>query len=135
MLRRYVIFSEKQAFSPQKGGILKKSPAYPLVSVKCCTFAAVLTPSPDGGIGRRAGLKHQWGNPCRFDPGSGYMETLVEMLCKGFFFYTTQIWSPFGHFFQVFVVSICILQCWLPRKMDSQIVTRNALSFHNECKT
>ena len=28
--------------------------------------------SPDGGIGRRAGLKHQWRNPCRFDPGSGY---------------------------------------------------------------
>ena len=27
---------------------------------------------PDGGIGRRAGLKHQWGNPSRFDPGSGY---------------------------------------------------------------
>ena len=27
---------------------------------------------PDGGIGRRAGLKHQWGDPCRFDPGSGY---------------------------------------------------------------
>ena len=34
------------------------------------TFASAL--SPDGGIGRRAGLKHQWGNPCRFDPGSGY---------------------------------------------------------------
>ena len=29
---------------------------------------------PDGGIGRRAGLKHQWGNPCRFDPGSGYFK-------------------------------------------------------------
>ena len=29
---------------------------------------------PDGGIGRRAGLKHQWGNPSRFDPGSGYKE-------------------------------------------------------------
>ena len=28
--------------------------------------------SPDGGIGRRAGLKHQWSNPSRFDPGSGY---------------------------------------------------------------
>ncbi len=28
---------------------------------------------PDGGIGRRAGLKHQWSNPCRFDPGSGYV--------------------------------------------------------------
>ena len=30
--------------------------------------------SPDGGIGRRAGLKHQWSNPCRFDPGSGYKQ-------------------------------------------------------------
>ena len=28
--------------------------------------------SPDGGIGRRVGLKHRWSNPCRFDPGSGY---------------------------------------------------------------
>ena len=35
-----------------------------------CTFASVK--SPDGGIGRRAGLKHQWGNPSRFEPGSGY---------------------------------------------------------------
>ena len=24
------------------------------------TFAAVFSTSPDGGIGRRAGLKHQW---------------------------------------------------------------------------
>ena len=30
---------------------------------------------PDGGIGRRAGLKHLWSNPCRFDPGSGHFET------------------------------------------------------------
>ena len=36
-----------------------------------CNIFATLT-SPDGGIGRRAGLKHQWSNPCRFDPGSGY---------------------------------------------------------------
>ena len=36
-------------------------------------FAYLCPPkSPDGGIGRRAGLKHQWGNPSRFDPGSGY---------------------------------------------------------------
>ena len=35
------------------------------------TFASAL--SPDGGIGRRAGLKHQWSNPSRFDPGSGYL--------------------------------------------------------------
>ena len=27
---------------------------------------------PDGGIGRRAGLKHQCRKACRFDPGSGY---------------------------------------------------------------
>ena len=32
---------------------------------------------PDGGIGRRAGLKHQWGNPSRFDPGSGYAKRLL----------------------------------------------------------
>ena len=40
------------------------------IATKCITFAPHL--SPDGGIGRRAGLKHQWGNPSRFDPGSGY---------------------------------------------------------------
>ena len=34
--------------------------------------------SPDGGIGRRAGLKHQWSNPSRFDPGSGYFKSLVN---------------------------------------------------------
>ena len=34
-----------------------------------------LVPCPDGGIGRRAGLKHQWSNPSRFDPGSGYICT------------------------------------------------------------
>jgi|WetSurMetagenome_2_1015567.scaffolds.fasta_scaffold83202_2 hypothetical protein len=30
----------------------------------------------DGGIGRRAGLKHQWGNSSRFDPGSEYNKPL-----------------------------------------------------------
>ncbi len=35
--------------------------------------------SPDGGIGRRAGLKHQWSNPCRFDPGSGYARNFSEV--------------------------------------------------------
>ena len=30
------------------------------------------TVCPDGGIGRRAGLKHQCRKACRFDPGSGY---------------------------------------------------------------
>ena len=36
-------------------------------------------PSPDGGIGRRAGLKHQWSDPCRFDPGSGYQQN--RLIC------------------------------------------------------
>ena len=36
--------------------------------------------SPDGGIGRRAGLKHQWSNPCRFDPGSGYTQMVYRHL-------------------------------------------------------
>ncbi len=35
------------------------------------TFA-VTEKRPDGGIGRRDGLKHRWSNPSRFDPGSGY---------------------------------------------------------------
>ena len=51
---------------------------------------------PDGGIGRRAGLKHQWSNPCRFDPGSGYDKTLqvIDFQCsQGFSFTKTSKWS------------------------------------------
>ena len=40
------------------------------------TFA-FLFGGPGGGIGRRAGLKHQWGDPCRFDPGPGYKKDLL----------------------------------------------------------
>ena len=45
--------------------------------------------SPDGGIGRRAGLKHQWSNPCRFDPGSGYTLNRKSLIFKDlrFFFW------------------------------------------------
>ena len=39
----------------------------------------------DGGIGRRAGLKHQWGNPCRFDPGSEYRKRLITCLLSAVF--------------------------------------------------
>ena len=31
---------------------------------------------PDGGIGRRVGLKHQCRKACRFEPGSGYKKRL-----------------------------------------------------------
>ena len=34
--------------------------------------------SPDGGIGRRAGLKHQCRKASRFEPGSGYHKSLVN---------------------------------------------------------
>ena len=47
--------------------------------------------SPDGGIGRRAGLKHQWSNPCRFDPGSGYSK------CKCLIFKHLHFSFPFLH--------------------------------------
>lgn len=33
------------------------------------------------------------------------------------------------------LVSIRILRYWLPRKIDSQMVTWNVLSFHSECRT
>ena len=43
--------------------------------------------SPDGGIGRRAGLKHQWSNPCRFDPGSGYKQKRLSIALSLFCLY------------------------------------------------
>ena len=54
-----------------------------------CTFActSLFYRSPDGGIGRRAGLKHQWSNPSRFEPGSGYYKPLVNpWFARGFSF-------------------------------------------------
>ena len=53
---------------------------------KCCTFAHAKRQRPDGGIGRRAGLKHQWSNPSRFDPGSGYKERLTAHRASVVFF-------------------------------------------------
>ena len=56
---------------------------------------------PDGGIGRRAGLKHQWGDPCRFDPGSGYLKTLSEISERVFLFGCTTF-APRGVSFPFF---------------------------------
>ena len=55
---------------------------YFAISENYDTFALLKTihTSPDGGIGRRAGLKHQWSNPCRFDPGSGYTQMAYRHL-------------------------------------------------------
>ena len=55
----------------------KKVPKKFVSSKIISTFATANKQSgicPDGGIGRRAGLKHQWSNPSRFDPGSGYQD-------------------------------------------------------------
>ena len=51
-------------------------------SQKSPTFALAFPkkPCPDGGIGRRVGLKHQYRKMCRFDPGSGYQETDNSLL-------------------------------------------------------
>lgn len=53
--------------SPNRITDAKKIFAHLQINTYLCTGT-----SPDGGIGRRVGLKHRWGNPCRFDPGSGY---------------------------------------------------------------
>ena len=45
-------------------------------------YVPLHTLSPDGGIGRRAGLKHQWSNPSRFDPGSGYYKRVKLLVSK-----------------------------------------------------
>ena len=70
--------------------IFSKKHAIVLVdSKKSVTFAIAFTNSvqcPDGGIGRRAGLKHQWGNPSRFDPGSGYRRHLLIFWFRGVLF-------------------------------------------------
>ena len=47
-----------------------------------CSLSLHRLKGPDGGIGRRAGLKHQWGNPCRFDPGSGYRVKTLTVIFR-----------------------------------------------------
>ncbi len=59
------------------------------------TFAFLFKEGPDGGIGRRAGLKHQWGDPCRFDPGSGYIiKKPVNQLINRLFYFSDFTHQP-----------------------------------------
>ena len=72
--------------------------------------------SPDGGIGRRAGLKHQWSNPCRFDPGSGYPLNRKSLIFKDL------------RFFFWFLHHICTTKiCRLPesRRVSSAFLSEN----------
>ena len=68
----------------------KKQSLFSLIIDKISYLRAGFGPSPDGGIGRRAGLKHQCRKASRFEPESGYPLTLQipckSMICKGFFF-------------------------------------------------
>ena len=73
-------------FSVRDRGAIKKSNKNFVISQKMYYLCNAL--SPDGGIGRRAGLKHQWSNPSRFDPGSGYKSLNVKPcklnICRAF---------------------------------------------------
>ena len=73
-------------FSVRDRGAIKKSNKNFVISQKMYYLCSAL--SPDGGIGRRAGLKHQWSNPSRFDPGSGYKSLNVKPcklnICRAF---------------------------------------------------
>ena len=61
---------------------------------------------PDGGIGRRAGLKHQWSNPSRFDPGSGYKGKAERMIihCLAFPFLLTSSLNQIDAYFVVLLL-------------------------------
>ena len=72
----------------------------------CYTFADAKRQCPDGGIGRRAGLKHQWGNPSRFDPGSGYKEPQVLQLAALFLFFVFSFWKSYRN--------LILLQSFIP---------------------
>ncbi len=62
--------------------------------------------SPDGGIGRRAGLKHQWSNPCRFDPGSGYQTVEKCNLLHGFVLPSGAVSGEFVGFFRADLLTL-----------------------------
>ena len=93
--------------------------------------------SPDGGIGRRAGLKHQWGNPCRFDPGSGYRigESLKTFL--DFIFISTQLFAFPKDKVKHFIVAICSIFFRKNNYLSSKFVTfaENYGIMANEAKT
>ena len=67
------IFAKKQEKARKIHLFIKNLYFVACISFFLCNFAPGFARiGPDGGIGRRAGLKHQWGNPSRFEPGSGY---------------------------------------------------------------
>jgi endonuclease G len=57
---------------------------YSLQTKSQCMLSLLLAAQKE--IGRRAGLKHQWGNPCRFDPGPVYKNPRKQQCLRGFYF-------------------------------------------------
>ena len=51
---------------------------------------------PGGGIGRRVGLKHQWGNPCGFESHPGYFYAINGLLAR-FCLISPQLSPKFSH--------------------------------------
>ncbi len=69
-IKKFAGTGKSITFAPQKAGsVLTLRPGFPALLKRICL---AYSSGPDGGIGRRVGLKHRWSNPCRFDPGSGY---------------------------------------------------------------
>ena len=110
---------------------LRRSNKYFANSEKSNTFAILnqkVYPSaamqrPDGGIGRRAGLKHQWSNPCRFDPGSGYKKPSQKLLYEGFFIF-------FPHIFPTSAKLRAIFQSILPSRPQKGTISWTAGLFY-----
>ena len=55
------------------------------------------TSRPDGGIGRRVGLKHQYLTMCRFEPGSGYKTKWYDRFVIPLFRYIQYIYHNKDH--------------------------------------
>ena len=66
------------------------------------TSQVLLTPKhstsrPDGGIGRRVGLKHQYLTMCRFEPGSGYKAKWYDRFVIPLFRYIQHLYHTNDH--------------------------------------
>ena len=119
LLRRYEIKTERQSlFTFLWIPYTKRTllwPKYLVVSKLYVPLHRLMKwPCPDGGIGRRAGLKHQWSNPSRFDPGSGYKGKAERMIihCLAFPFLLTSSLNQIDAYF-VGLLSLKWKRCWV----------------------
>ena len=62
---------------------------------------------PDGGIGRRVGLKHQYRKMCRFDPGSGYIKAAF-LGCFFYFCFVAAVYILYSNRINRFYIGSCL---------------------------